>query len=206
MSSIVPFKIAVPDDKIKRLKQKLALSDFPDDVADFEPWVRGPPVSDLKRLSSYWENGFDWRTVEAKLNELPQYTTKIEVDGYDTYDVHFIHQPSTVKNAIPLLFVHGWPGSFIEVTKILPELVKGGEGFPAFNVVAPSLIDFGFSSASKKVSSGQWINLQTLTIKQKAFKIDQHAEAYHKLMLALGYNEYGEYRDICLDLNQLIMI
>jgi len=174
MSSIVPFKIAVPDDKIKRLKQKLALTDFPDDVADFEPWVRGPPVSDLKRLSRYWENGFNWRAAEAKLNELPQYTTKIEVDGYDTYDVHFIHQPSTVKNAIPLLFVHGWPGSFIEVTKILPELVKGGEGFPAFHVVAPSLIDFGFSSASKK----------------KSFKIDQHAEAYHKLMLALGYNEY----------------
>jgi len=174
MSSIVPFKIAVPDSKIRRLKQKLALTDFPDEVPDFEPWVRGPPLSDLKRLALYWENDFDWRAAEAKLNEFPQYTADIEVDGYDKYGVHFVHQPSTVKNAIPLLFVHGWPGSFIEVTKILPELVKGGEDFPAFHVVAPSLIDFGFSSASKK----------------KSFAIDQHAEAYHKLMLALGYNEY----------------
>jgi len=108
-------------------------------------------LSHIRRLALYWENGFDWRAVEAKLNEFPQYTAKIEVDGYDTYDVHFVHQPSTVKAAIPLLFIHGWPGSFIEVTKILPELVKGGEDFPAFHVVAPSLIDFGFSSASKKV-------------------------------------------------------
>ncbi len=154
MSSITPFTIAVPDDKIKRLKQKLALTDFPDELANVEPWSLGCQLSDIKRLTLYWENGFDWRTVEAKLNQLPQYIAKIEVDGYDTYDVHFVHQPSTVKTAIPLLFVHGWPGSFIEVTKILPELIKGGKDFPAFHVVAPSLIDFGFSSPSKKVSMG----------------------------------------------------
>jgi pimeloyl-ACP methyl ester carboxylesterase len=152
MSSIAPFKIAVPDDKIKRLKQKLALSDFPSELSDAEPWSQGTPLSDIKRLALYWEKEFDWRKVEAKLNEFPHYLTKIEVDSFGTYDVHFIHQPSAVKNAIPLLFVHGWPGSFIEVTKILPELVKGGKDFPAFHVVAPSLIDFGFSSASNKVS------------------------------------------------------
>ncbi|KAL9099198.1 MAG: hypothetical protein Q9187_009532, partial [Circinaria calcarea] len=191
MSSITSFKIAVPDHRIKRLKQKLALTDFPNEVIDAEPWSRGSPLSDIKRLVLYWDNGFDWRAVEAKLNELPQYTAKIEVDGYDTYDVHFVHQPSTVTNAIPLLFVHGWPGSFIEVTKILPELIKGGKDFPAFHVVAPSLIDFGFSSASTKVSVGYQINRQTLTIIKKAFNVDQHAEAYHKLMLALGYNEYA---------------
>ncbi|OCL04140.1 alpha/beta-hydrolase [Glonium stellatum] len=174
MSSITPFTIAIPDDKIKRLKQKLVLTDFPDELIDVEPWSRGSPLSDIKRLTLYWQSGFDWRKVEAKLNQLPQYIAKIEVDGFDTYDVHFVHQPSTVKDAIPLLFIHGWPGSFIEVTKVLPELIKGGEDFPAFHVVAPSLIDFGFSSASRK----------------NGFNIDQHAETCHKLMLALGYNEY----------------
>ena len=52
--------------------------------------------------------------------------------------MHFIHQKSDVKGAIPLLFVHGWPGSVLEVTKMLP-LLKGGDGKPAFHVVAPSL-------------------------------------------------------------------
>lgn len=152
MSSITQFKIAIPEDKIKRLKQKLALSDFPSEVTDTDdPWARGSPLVDIKRLSQYWENGFDWRKVEAELNAFPQYTAKIEVEGFDTHTVHFVHQPSPVTNAIPLLFVHAWPGSFVEVTKILPELVNGGQEFPAFHVVAPSYIDFGFSSASKKV-------------------------------------------------------
>jgi Epoxide hydrolase N terminus len=152
MSHIIPFEIAIPNDKIHRLKQKLALTNFPDEIVDTDdPWSRGSPLADIKRLALYWENGFDWRKAEGRLNEFPHYITKIEVDGFGTYDVHFIHQPSAVPNAIPLLFVHGWPGSFIEVTKVLSQLVQGGKGFPAFHVVAPSLLDFGFSSASKKV-------------------------------------------------------
>lgn len=154
-STIQPYKIHVPDSKLQRLKAKLSVYDLPDEVADAEPWSRGPPLADIKRLAAYWADGFDWRGVEARLNEtLPQYTTKVDVDGFGTYDVHFVHKQSRRvkggKNAIPLLFVHGWPGSFIEVSKILPLLVDGDEG-PAFHVVAPSLIDFGFSSASSKV-------------------------------------------------------
>lgn len=158
MSSIKPYKIAISDDQIQRLKHKLALTDYPDAVVDTEnPWARGVPLSEIKRLASYWEKGFDWRKEEARLNQFPQYTTKIAVDGFDTYNVHFIHQASAVANAIPLLFIHGWPGSFIEITKILPELVEASGDFPAFHVVAPSLVDFGFSSANTKVSHLQYI-------------------------------------------------
>lgn len=150
-NSIQPYTIAVPDSKLLRLKQKLAVFDLPDDLPDAEPWLRGPPVEEIKRLAKYWADGYDWRKHEAKLNELPHFTTKVDVDGFDTYDVHFIHQRSEVKNAIPLLFAHGWPGNFLEVTKILPLLVKGGKDHPAFHVVAPSLVDFGFSAPSMKV-------------------------------------------------------
>ena len=152
MAPITPFKIEVPEEKIVLLKQKLALSEFPSEPYSVEPWSRGPPVADIKRLTYYWEHDFDWREVEASLNELPQYTTTIAIENHGTHQIHFIHQKSTVSNAIPLLFLHSWPGSFIEVTKILPELVEGGDVSPAFHVVAPSLIDFGFSSASKTVS------------------------------------------------------
>lgn len=180
-SSIKPFTIEVPDERLRRLKQKLALTEFPAKNVDNEPWAQGAPVADIKRLVHHWENGFDWRAAEAKLNAFPQFTAPVEVDNFGTYDVHFVHQKSQVENAIPLLFIHGWPGSFIEVTRILPELVKGGTDFPAFHIVAPSLIDFGFSAPSNK----------------KDFNIDQHVEAYHKLMLALGYDEYGKHL-ICL--------
>ncbi len=152
MSSLIPFNIAVPSDKIDRLKQKLALTDFPDEVIDAdEPWSRGAPLADIKQLARYWKDEFDWRKAEEKLNEYPQFIAQIHVQDFDTVDIHFVHQRSTTINAIPLLFLHGWPGSFIEVTKILPQLVKGGKDFPAFHVVAPSLVNFGFSSPSTKV-------------------------------------------------------
>jgi Epoxide hydrolase N terminus len=61
----------------------------------------------VKRLTNYWRNGYDWRKHETKLNELPHFKTKIEIDGLQEVDMHFVHQKSDVKGAIPLLFVHG---------------------------------------------------------------------------------------------------
>ncbi|KAH8897917.1 alpha/beta-hydrolase [Thozetella sp. PMI_491] len=177
MASITPFTIAIPEERLQRLQQKLALTDLPDDTTGLGPgeqWSRGAPLSDIKRLLRYWQDVFDWRKTEAHLNQFPQFTVDIEIEGFGNYQIHFVHQKSKIPNAIPLLFIHGWPGSFIEVTKLVPHLVEGGKEHPAFDVVAPSLIDFGFSSASKKAG----------------FQMDQHAEAYHKLMLSLGYNEY----------------
>lgn len=157
MWPITPFKIAIPDAKIQRLEQKLALTDFPDEMPDLDdPWTRGSPLDSVKRLARFWEKSFDWLKVEEALNAFPQFTTPVEIDGFDTYDIHFVHQQSTNMNAIPLLFIHGWPGSFIEVTKILPSLVNGGIKSPAFHVVAPSLVDFGFSSANRKVRCQQY--------------------------------------------------
>jgi pimeloyl-ACP methyl ester carboxylesterase len=83
--------------------------------------------------------------------------TKFSVDGFEPVDMHFLHQNSDISGAIRLLFVHGWPGSFLEVTKILP-LLKGGDGKPAFHVVVPSLPNYVFSGWVMKVccfKSGQ---------------------------------------------------
>lgn len=146
---ITPFQIAIPEERIIHLKQKLALSDFPGDEPEAAAlWSRGSPLSDIKRLSLHWENGFDWRRVEAELNKFPQYIALIEVEGFGSLDIHFVHQLSS-PNSIPLLFLHGWPGSFIEVTKILPHLIRGENDCPTFHIVAPSLVGFGFSSGSK---------------------------------------------------------
>jgi hypothetical protein len=152
MTSITPFNIEIHEEKLLRLKQKLALTDIPSNVDGREPWIQGPPPSDINRLIQYWAHEYDWRKAEAQLNEFPQFSAEVDVHGFGSLDVHFVHQKSEREKAIPLLFVHGWPGSFIEVTKILPELVKGDDEGPAFHVVAPSLIDFGFSGSSGKVS------------------------------------------------------
>lgn len=152
MTSITPFKVSVSDEKVKRLQQKLALADLPSEVTGLRnPSARGVSLSEIKRLALYWQHDFDWRAIEAKINEIPQYTAHIAVEGFDIYDVHFAHQRSRVINAIPLLVLHGWPSSFLAVQPMLSLLIDGGIDGPAFHVVAPSLIDFEFSSASNKV-------------------------------------------------------
>lgn len=109
------------------------------------------PSSETRRLLSHWTSTYSWRAQESQLNKLPHFKTQIPVDGFGDLDIHFLHQESEVKGAVPLLFVHGWPGSWMEVVKILP-LLKGGEGRPAFHVVAPSLPNYCFSGGVKKVS------------------------------------------------------
>ena len=151
MSQIKPYKITIPQEKVDRLKQKLELADFPTEL-DGADWEYGTPLAEVKRLTEYWHKKFDWRRAEAKMNELPHFSTDISVDNFETLNIHFVHQKSEVKGAIPLLFAHGWPGSFHEVVKILPDLVQGSNDFPAFHVVAPSLPSFGFSEGTKKVS------------------------------------------------------
>ncbi|KAF9453152.1 alpha/beta-hydrolase [Macrolepiota fuliginosa MF-IS2] len=174
MSSETPFKIAVSDEDIALLKKKLDLTRFPDELQDAGRDY-GAPLSDIQRLVAYWKDKYDWRKHEAELNaELPQFTRDIEVEGFGSLNVHYIHKKSSVPTAIPLLFVHGWPGSFLEARKILPLLVQDSPEHPSFHVVAISLPGFGFSEAPKK----------------RGFAIGQYAEVSHKLMLALGYNEY----------------
>ena len=113
--------------------------------------------------------------MEAELNELPQFVTPVQIDGFGSLDIHFVHHQSPIKSAIPLLFVHGWPGSFIEVSKLLPLLTAGdGVNNPAYTIVAPSLPNFGFSEGVKK----------------KGFDLAKYAEVLNNLMLKLGYEEY----------------
>ena len=102
-----PFKISVSDSQISLLKQKLDLATFPDEL-DEAGWSYGAPLSDLKRLVNRWKDGYDWRKHEAAINaELPQFTRDIDVEGFGTLNIHYVHKKSDIKEAIPLLFCHG---------------------------------------------------------------------------------------------------
>ncbi|KAH6655636.1 microsomal epoxide hydrolase [Truncatella angustata] len=175
MSDIQPYRIAISDAGLSDLKSRLSGARLPDEL-DGAEWDLGTPLADVKRLAQHWAVNFDWRRAEARLNELPHFTTPISVEGFETLNVHFIHRRSPRPDAIPLIFVHGWPGSFYEGTKIVEPLAEGtGEGgAPAFHVVVPSLPSFGFSEGTKK----------------RGFSIAQHAEVMNKLMLKLGYDQY----------------
>jgi pimeloyl-ACP methyl ester carboxylesterase len=173
MSPESRFQISVPDDALALLHRKLADARFPDEISD-AGWDYGVPLSDVKRLVNKWKDGYDWRAHERELNKLPMFTRDIEVEGFGVLNIHYVHQRSEVESAIPLLFVHGWPGSFIEVTKMLPLLTATEAGHPSFHVVAPSLPGYAWSEPASK----------------RGFRSRHYAELFNKLMLSLGYSEY----------------
>jgi Epoxide hydrolase N terminus len=173
MSEVRPYKIDVPQAKLDRLKQKLDDYQWPTELENVG-WDYGTPQKDIKRFYDHWKNKFDWRAHEKHMNDsYPQFETTVNIDGFGDVDIHFLHQKSDVKGAIPLCFVHGWPGSFLEVTKMIP-LLQGGDGKPAFHIVAPSMVNYAFSQGVFK----------------RGFHIGKYAEACHKVMLALGYDQY----------------
>ena len=111
--SIRPFKIAVPDDVLTDLQNRLKRTRWPDQPAG-TGWDLGVPLDTMKDLVAYWQTVYDWRKEEKKLNDLPQFMTRI-----DGIDVHFVHVRSKHKEALPLVIVHGWPGSFVEFQKVI---------------------------------------------------------------------------------------
>ena len=105
MSSPKQYSINVTQDKIDSLKQRLSLVALPGEIQE-AAWDLGCPLEDVRRLVNKWKQ-WDWREAEKKLNELPHFHTEVELDGFGSLDIHFVHQRSEVQGAIPLLFVHG---------------------------------------------------------------------------------------------------
>ncbi|KAK8116983.1 uncharacterized protein PG998_005264 [Apiospora kogelbergensis] len=170
---IKPYEISVLDADLADLQVRLARARFPDELEAAE-WDLGAPLDDIQRLTKYWATSFDWRAAEARLNRFAQFTTDLQADGFDPINMHFLHQRSKDPNAIPLLFVHGWPGSIYEGSKIIEPLTQPGSNGLSFHVVVPSLPNYGFSGGVSK----------------RGFSIDQYAEVLNKLMLKLGYDQY----------------
>jgi pimeloyl-ACP methyl ester carboxylesterase len=171
---IRPFTIHVSDAALADLKARLARARLPEELRGAEPWTLGVDPRYLKDLVAYWRDRFDWREQERRLNRLEQFTT--DIDGLT---LHFVHRRSKLPNAFPLLVTHGWPGSFVEFTKIIGPLTDppahGGRADDAFDVVMPSIPGFAFSAAPREAG----------------FDTARIAAVEAKLMARLGYTRYG---------------
>ena len=144
MATIKPYQVNIAQDQIDDLKSRLENTIMPSEVKN-GGWAYGPTneyIEDM--IDSIVSGEYDWRKAEAKLNSYPQFTT--EVDGQEIY---FMHIESKVKDATPLMLIHGWPGSiveFLDVIEPLTDPVKhGGKEEDAFHLVIPSIPGFGFS-------------------------------------------------------------
>ena len=118
MTTIEPFVIETSEEEIKELKQRLALTRWPDKETP-KDWSQGIPLSYMTELHDYWLNEYDWPARLALLNQWPGFKTK-----FDGLDIHFLHVRSPEPNALPLLMTHGWPGSLVEFQKVIKSLTK----------------------------------------------------------------------------------
>jgi len=170
--TIAPFEVHVPEEALDDLRRRLAATRWPSKelVADRS---QGVQLATLQELARYWAAEYDWRTCEARLNALPQFT--IEIDGLS---IHFIHVTSRHEDALPLIMTHGWPGSVIELLETVGPLTDpaahGGSAEDAFHLVLPSIPGYGFSAEPAETG---WYSGRV-------------AQAWAELMHRLGYTRY----------------
>jgi pimeloyl-ACP methyl ester carboxylesterase len=172
-TAIRPFTIpTIPEADLEALRARVAATRWPDPelVADHS---QGVQLGVIQELARYWSTDYDWRRFESQLSALPHFVT--EIDGLD---IHFIHVRSPHENALPVIITHGWPGSVIEMLKIIDPLTNptayGASASDAFDVVIPSIPGYGYSGKPRDTGWGP----------------DRTARAWAELMKRLGYSLY----------------
>jgi pimeloyl-ACP methyl ester carboxylesterase len=165
-----PFTVDIPRNVIEDLKVRIAATRLPDQLSG-TGWSYGTDTAYLADLLEYWRTDYDWSAEQARLNAFDHF--KADIDGLD---IHFVHATSDRADTIPLLMLHGWPSSFVQMLDIIPLLTTPEGDGPAFHVVAASLPGYGFSGipTDPGMSPGAI------------------APYMHKLMTdVLGYQRYG---------------
>jgi epoxide hydrolase len=170
LTAIRRFKLRVTSSMLVDLNRRLANTKWPDQLLGTN-WEYGADIKKVRELADYWQKRFNWRAQEARINQYSQFTT--EIDGQRIY---FIHERSPRPDAIPLLLIHGWPGSIVEFLGLIDPLTqpKSGTG-PAFDVVIPALPGFPLSGPTTT----------------RGWNPTRMAKAFIVLMDRLGYSRYG---------------
>ncbi len=172
-TAIETSPIHFDEEDLADLRRRLECSRLPEAI-DGAAWAYGIDLAWLHELLEYWRSGFDWRAVERDLNR--------HQHGYASIDglrVHFLHARSPHPHALPLLLLHGWPGSILEFAKVIDPLVDpvahGADARDAFDVIAPSLPGYGLSQAPRA----------------PGFDVKAVASTIVGLMRTLGCERYG---------------
>ncbi|XP_056284922.1 epoxide hydrolase 1-like [Pseudoliparis swirei] len=171
--TIRPFRVATSDEELEDLYRRMDQTRPVPSLEDSQ-FNYGFNSRSLEKVVSYWRHDFDWRRQVDKLNRYPHFKTSIE-----GIDVHYLHvKPEKVPEgsaAIPLVMVHGWPGSFYEFYGLIPLLTEPEDPQDlVFEVVCPSIPGYGFSEAPHK----------------KGFDSICAARIFHKLMKRLGFQKF----------------
>lgn len=167
-----PFTIAIPQERLDELKSTLSAARLPPPFYEGTRPEFGPTTEWLKAALDEWKNKYDWRQFEQHLNKFNHFLADVPYEN-STFKVHYIHHKSTSgsNSAIPLLIMHGWPGSFLEFEEVIQPLAAAN-----FDVVVASLPGFTFGQSPPV---------------DRTFGGNNVADIMDSLMRGLGYKEYA---------------
>jgi pimeloyl-ACP methyl ester carboxylesterase len=162
----------VDDAELLDLRRRLSSARWPAPWPT-EPWAAGTDAAELRRLATYWADGFDWRAAEARINALPSFAA--EIGGRR---VQYLKFDGERPDAQPIVLTNGWPSTFFEMVGLAERLARPSEfglaADPCFTVVVPSLPGYTFSEQRPALPA----DLST-------------PEIWHRLMAhELGFNRY----------------
>jgi len=168
-----PFSIAISDEVLDDLQQRLASTRWTEDFAN-DDWRYGANVAAIQELAEYWRDSYDWRSREQLMNRFEHFRTTI-----DGLPIHFIHARGRGPDAIPIVLNHGWPWTFWDFHKVIGPLSDpaafGGDAADAFDVVVPSLPGYTFSTPLRRPGINFW----------------NTADLWVALMESLGYERFA---------------
>jgi pimeloyl-ACP methyl ester carboxylesterase len=161
---ISEFRCHISHSAIEDLKSRIRQTRWTDEIKGSD-WEYGANLSYIRELTDYWLNRFDWRKAEDEINQYPNYVA--DVDGTK---IHFLHIKGSGKISVPLIITHGWPGSFLEMIKLIPLLTKNAEC--SFDLIIPSIPGFGFSQKVDIPGCNLWFiaGLWAKLIRQLGYK------------------------------------
>ncbi|KAI1872909.1 uncharacterized protein JN550_003783 [Neoarthrinium moseri] len=168
-----PFELKVPEQEIEKFRTLLSLSEIGSDTWWSQPsnGYFGVTRQWLMQAKDEWLR-FDWRKTENRVNAFPNFKVDI-TSGGQHHKVHFAALFSSKADAFPVIFLHGWPGSFLEFLPMLELLAE--KYTPAtlpWHVIVPSIPDYG---------------LTTRDDHQQEMRFSQAAGIMNELMVQLGF-------------------
>ena len=164
--TVQPFEINIEPAVLNDLRDRLRGTRWPDEI-DGAAWDYGMNGSVLRSFVHTWLEEFDWPTQQTRLNQYPHLL--VDVDGLG---VHAMHAKAADGAGLPLVLLHGWPSSFVQMLPIVPLLTTGAD---SFDVVVMSLPGYGFSDRPR----------------QRGMDLTRIAEIVVEVMAQLGYPRFG---------------
>ncbi|KAH6620698.1 Alpha/Beta hydrolase protein [Chaetomium sp. MPI-SDFR-AT-0129] len=228
-STPTPFTLHVPDAELARLNILLEHSVIgPPSYYNTASTEKSSTTADAKKsfgatrewlanAAHVWTHDFDWRAHERRWNAIPQFMVDVttttsnkspgsegEQQTQQNFRLHFAALFSRNPAAVPVLFCHGWPSSWLDFVPLLELLADKytPETLP-YHIVAPSIPDFGLStrpvssssSAGASAASSSGLNgggLGDIHDHNTERELDVYgaAAALNELMKTLGFDAY----------------